>query len=261
MSLFIIKPNGEHISFDFSEYEKCGSIYNYFKTNDITITLNDVKIPNDETPISDLNITDGDVAYISYECTDEECKTSWKHVLERGHELCIKQHLTNDYEKNILICENTIRSGNIDIIKVLLESGCPLSGWMCACAAEGCRLDILKWLHENECPWDEITCKYAAEGGQLDILQWARANGCPWDEYTCTSAVISGKLDILKWARENNCPWNEDTCSAAAFCGKLDILKWARENGCPWDDHTCKYATDNGHLEVLQWARANGCPE
>ena len=206
MSLFIIKPNGEHISFDFSEYEKCGSIYNYFKTNDITITLNDVKIPNDETPISDLNITDGDVAYISYECTDEECKTSWGHVLERGHELCIKQHLTIDYEQNMLICENTIRSGNIDILKVLLESGCPLSGWMCACAAEYGHLDILKWAHENGYPWNEDTCKCAALCGNLDILKWARENGCPWDEDTCAFAADNGHFNVLKWARENGCP-------------------------------------------------------
>ena len=40
-------------------------------------------------------------------------------------------------------------------------------------------LELLKILHEKGCPWDEETCSKAAEKGHLECLKYAHENGCP----------------------------------------------------------------------------------
>ena len=94
-------------------------------------------------------------------------------------------------------------------------------------------LELLKILHEKGCPWDVRTCKWAAYNGHLECLKYAHENGCPWDEETCSEAAENGHLECLKYAHENGCPWDDWTCSQAAYKGHLECLKYAHENGCP----------------------------
>jgi len=59
----------------------------------------------------------------------------------------------------------------------------------CAQMAENGNLELLKVLHENGCPWDESTCRSAALGGHLECMKYERENGCPWDWRTCSEAA------------------------------------------------------------------------
>ena len=56
----------------------------------------------------------------------------------------------------------------------------------CSKMAEKGNLELLKVLHEKGCPWNEDTCRCAAENGHIECLKYARENGCPWDEWTCS---------------------------------------------------------------------------
>ena len=157
-------------------------------------------------------------------------------------------------------CSQAAKGGHLDVLKYAHENGCPWDEETCYWAARKGHLDVLKYAHEHGCPWDEETCFMAASEGHLHVLKYARENGCPWDEYTCDCAAEGGHLVVLKYAHENGCPWNSQTCCSAASGGHLDVLKYAHENGCPWDVGTCSSATWGGHLHVLKYARENGCP-
>ena len=67
-------------------------------------------------------------------------------------------------------------------------------------------LELLKVLRENGCPWDETTCDNAARNGHLECLKYAHENGCPWNEETCAIAAKNGHLECLRYAHENGCP-------------------------------------------------------
>ena len=106
----------------------------------------------------------------------------------------------------------------------------------CARMAENGNLELLKVVHENGCPRDRWTCWRVAFHGHLECLKYAHENECPWDNYTCCNAARRGNLECLKYAHEKGCPWDESTCCNAAENGHLECLKYARENGCPWDE-------------------------
>ena len=99
-------------------------------------------------------------------------------------------------------------------------------------------LELLKVLRENGCPWDETTCGSAARNGHLESLKYAHENGCPWDETTCSNAAKFGHLECLKYAHENGCPWDETTCFNAAYNDHPESFKYAVENGCPQSTST-----------------------
>ena len=81
----------------------------------------------------------------------------------------------------------------------------------CAEMAEKGNLELLKVLHEKGCPWDKDTCFAAAYTGHLECLKYAHENGCPWNEKTCSYAAQEGYLECLKYLHENGCPWNAGT--------------------------------------------------
>ena len=124
--------------------------------------------------------------------------------------------------KKARFCEQMARNGNVELLKVLHEKGCPWDIWTCYEAAKYGHLECLKYAHENGCPWDlfedvdedteEDTCSNAAHNGHLECLKYAHKNGCPWDERTCFWAVVGGHLECLKYARKNRCPCDKWAC-------------------------------------------------
>ena len=164
-------------------------------------------------------------------------------------------------EKKERFCWRMAEKGNLELLKVLHEKGCPC--WdetTCSKAAENGHLECLKYAHENGCPWNKSTCHLAAFNGHLECLKYAHEKGCPWNEKTCKYAAYYGHLECLKYAHENGCPWSKYTCQLPASNGHLECLKYAHENGCPWDERTCRSAARYGHLECLEYARENWCP-
>ena len=81
-------------------------------------------------------------------------------------------------EKKERFCWRMAEKGNLELLKVLHEKGCPWDQDTCFCAAENGHLECLKYAHENGCDW-ELTCSWAAKNGHLKCLQYLHENGCP----------------------------------------------------------------------------------
>ncbi|AJF97763.1 ankyrin repeat protein [Pandoravirus inopinatum] len=159
-------------------------------------------------------------------------------------------------------CKRAVRRGDLELIKWLVDRGCPLDvDAMVRDAMEHDRLDILDWLHNRGVGWSRqrFVCLYAGLiSRRLDVILWLHARGVPLDVDMCTAAAVAGRMDVLRWAVDNGCVFTPGACEAVARTGNLQMLMWLRSHGCPWDEATC----DNGvaHLDVLRWARAQGCP-
>ena len=167
------------------------------------------------------------------------------------------ENIPSIYDPNVMA--EAARSGDVEVVKILIQQKYIMSTAMRAAAQEG-HIDVMRCLKEAECPWDERTCGGAARQGQLAALQWLHQAGCPWDESTCRAAAAGGHLSVLAWAHLNGAPWDEETCSAAAAGGFLDMIQWARTQGCPWDAFTCSAAARAGHLELLRWCLDHDAP-
>ena len=77
--------------------------------------------------------------------------------------------------------------------------------YACAYAALNNHLEILKWLVQNGCPWDEKVVIWASYGGHLEILKWALQNGCKWHENICYCALDKKHVDIIDWIKTQKC--------------------------------------------------------
>ena len=55
-------------------------------------------------------------------------------------------------EEKERFCEQMARNGNVELLKVLHEKGCPWDIWTCYEAAKYGHLECLKYAHENGCP-------------------------------------------------------------------------------------------------------------
>ena len=145
------------------------------------------------------------------------------------------ENIPSIYDPNVMA--EAARSGDVEVVKILIQQKYIMSTAMRAAAQEG-HIDVMRCLKEAECPWDERTCSVAAHCGQLETLRWARENGCDCDERTCANAALGGHLEVLQWLRAVGCPWDMETCFEAVFKGHVEVLRWVRENGCPWTAET-----------------------
>lgn len=65
------------------------------------------------------------------------------------------------------VCEALARTGNLDLLKLAREMGCPFHIRTATAAAERGHLHVLRWIRAREngrCPWHENTCMAAAQG-------------------------------------------------------------------------------------------------
>jgi hypothetical protein len=93
-------------------------------------------------------------------------------------------------------------------------------------AARTGNLECLKYLHESGCPWHPGTTVEIAAKGNLNCLKYAYENGCPWDSFTTSQATRNGHLECLMYAHQNGCPWHPMTTWIAANNGHLNCLKY-----------------------------------
>ena len=83
------------------------------------------------------------------------------------------------FEEKERFCSKMAWNGNLELLEVLREKGCPWDDWTCSNAAQNGHLECLKYAHENGCPCDRWTCYYAAFNGHLECLKYLHENGCP----------------------------------------------------------------------------------
>lgn len=98
-----------------------------------------------------------------------------------------------------------VMSGNVDLLKLYVDNGYPLSGDICRSAARSGSLVMIKYCRAMGFGWNEQVCADAARCGNLDLLKYCRNNGCKWDSNTTKNALLTYKFKTLKWAIDNGC--------------------------------------------------------
>jgi hypothetical protein len=135
-------------------------------------------------------------------------------------------------------------SGNVEMVKYLVASGCPLSGTAPQERAATCSTaDMLAYLREaGHGVWDQPTLDrllvQAGKHGQLEPLRWLRAQGAQWPDAVC-------KAEYRQY-----------------HCWPLPTLQYAVQNGCPWGEWpfgVCAELKAQHFAEEVEWAHANGC--
>lgn len=107
------------------------------------------------------------------------------------------------------ILNDAIMSGNMDCVRFLVETNCPINSDVYAMASKCGNLECLIYLHTiYGCLWNEKTTYNASINNHLDCLKYAHENGCPWDEWTIIASIKSDSLECLEYMHKNGCPYD-----------------------------------------------------
>ena len=226
--------------------------------------------------------------------------TCAKNAAEGGHLGTLKCVIANEANWDAGTMSLAALSGNLAMVKWMVEKGCPVSPRANTYAAFKGHLPIMKWLRKNDYKWDlKQSYIFAAGGGHVDVLEWLFVNECPrttpismafnatknghllvleWmgkntgivekfnthvqQKNLCAQAAEHGHLEVLKYLRLNEVAWEEERCMGhAAYNGHLEIVKWIYKGRSEGMKFTEKEALDGGHLSVLWWAFEKGLIE
>lgn len=149
----------------------------------------------------------------------------------------------------IFICSDTIKGGNLELLKYLIEKGIVQSN-KCDCfyyAAIYGQLEMLKLLHNIGCKLDEFgytnyCLKDTAKNGHVEVLKWLCNNGFELNNNMVEDAVIGGQLEVVKFLFEKGCSlthddmsnlFREDMHSIASRYGHIEVLKWLEDHNFP----------------------------
>lgn len=189
-------------------------------------------------------------------------------------------------------CYMATWSGNLSVIKTLIDLGYVFDEEMCVVAAKYGHYDVLQYLHKLGIPLIKAVCERALYNKDIKILEYAIKNGCSWDkeivylvieqdaieafihmchqgleehgcewdESLCEHAARYNAITILEYILMHGCPCDEYMASIAAEFGNLQALNSILYFGCPWDEYTCIMAAQNGHTDCLMFAHKHGCP-
>jgi hypothetical protein len=100
-------------------------------------------------------------------------------------------------------------------------------------AARCGHVDLLRWLMDNGCPWDGCgLCWAAVQGGCVEVLEHLQEQGFQANadllKRLLRSAGYSGHLPVAKWLRQQGADWPATVNSF--WCA--EVLAWARAEGC-----------------------------
>ncbi len=201
-----------------------------------------------------------------------------------------------EYERNTaldrLCVDGAIKSGNLDLVKWLLNRGCEICpASACEHAARaghlhilkwahklggtlhgafGCaKLDIplLEWLHKHEAPWHvSPTGVYsrACQEGRVDVLDWANDKGYPWPNGHRPSCIgpasTSDAIAVVEWTHARNLRLMGRDLNRALENGQFDLVRALRKIGMQWTGESSDSLAVSGNLKLIKWAVEDGCP-
>jgi len=157
-----------------------------------------------------------------------------------------------------------VSTGNVDVVRWLVDKRCSFSGQSFEKAAEIGNTKMLTQLLRRSTSSSRIGAKsiaYAASNGHMDTIKFLLAHGFTICELAPGLAAHGGQLEILEFFYERGCHIDSSVCYMAAMRGHLHILKRAREMGFPWDSLTTRVARNRKYMDVLEYAIQNGCPQ
>eukprot|EP00953_Heterococcus_sp_UTEX-ZZ885_P014617 8275-Heterococcus_DN1.PRE.4 len=167
----------------------------------------------------------------------------------------VQYRLPND------ICDSAAKSGNIDMLRWLLQGGYGLCASTAYQAALAGHKHVLKFLNSEACTFDKWSFTAAAYRGDLDMLRWLQQQGCPRDALAVSiTAVSSGNVPLMMWLKEQHVELYPMLMLHAAEHGHLNMCRYLVDQGGQLTKKACKHAARGGHTETLRWLLAQGCP-
>ena len=163
------------------------------------------------------------------------------------------------------------RFGNIDVIRYLVEEK-DLCEWDWRTTQKACEyghVELLKWLLEKGCPVNDFASIAAAQNGRVNVLEFLEERDIVkigrWSPRALARACRNLHLNAIDFLLQRGCQWDDDCLfeevlvGAALTKGRLDALEWILEKDvCEttdfWPQH-CEYAARLGHLDCLRWLR------
>lgn len=127
------------------------------------------------------------------------------------------------WEQSAFIYKYAIKSGSIDVLKILRKHGFQLHDSLTLTAIREDRINILKWLYQEGSVMNGCDTKVAAECGRLEILKWLFELRCNISDVVAAAAVENKHSHILEYLLEKQCPINTDTLSVAIKSGMIKI--------------------------------------
>jgi hypothetical protein len=128
-------------------------------------------------------------------CTDAK---SMALAAKLGHFAIVNylcEELRGDW--NEIACEYAAANGHSEVLRYLLDKGCPVNERTCEAAARNGHLQCLISAHESGCRWNARTTSTAFQRGHYDCYQYAVENGCPFPRGHETAAKV-----IQAWWRD-----------------------------------------------------------
>ncbi|EFA75564.1 hypothetical protein PPL_11069 [Heterostelium album PN500] len=162
-----------------------------------------------------------------------------------------------DMVHNIIL--KATKHGHIDILHFLISKNVKISRFHVEYidfASSGGFLDIVQLLHENGNRCSKNAMDGAAAGGHLMLLRWLHENrteGC--SDQAMDLAANSNHFDFIKWIHENRSEGcGKTVMDMAAFHGNIDNVNWLYQNRTEGFSHMALiYASANVHFDIFLW--------
>lgn len=150
----------------------------------------------------------------------------------------IKYLMSQGMGYNRHIVKSAIDYRNVDIIKLLLESGYQIFASEIATTGN---LEALKLVADTI---DNRTAEVVVYSNVLKTIQWVHERIS-----TLLYANKASDLEVIKWFHSIGARFDSITCALAAKHGRLDSLKWLWDRGIQPDFRAFLHASS----EVLKW--------
>jgi hypothetical protein len=163
------------------------------------------------------------------------------------------------------ILHDAVKNNHLEVIKWLRQIGCPWSKYTCNAAAFAGNLEMLRFLIESGCPKDNGIGTSALTGGDFpEILEYCYSIGSKnleeWIRFTIEDNRIKCfELIMSKYSNEISEKHRSKLITyLAASHGKLDILQSAKRFGCGCSPVVYARVISGGYRHIFDYLRQEG---
>lgn len=142
------------------------------------------------------------------------------------------------------LCLHAVLGDSLSMLQWLRLKNCPWNPMIAtACAGKG-NVEMLKWVLENGCPlpqegvWNlaSATIRTSNYHKAIALLQYLRTIGLSWDQKICEEALCSEKFQLLEWAMANSVPHDFDSSTklfafGVGFIDSMIFFNQAKNQG------------------------------
>lgn len=160
-----------------------------------------------------------------------------------------------------------IKSGSLDVVNYLYNSGCPIDSRAYYEASKQ-HCEMLDWLFKHDIPAPDDLYSRIAENGDVRKMKLVSDFGYKLYPDTlrsaCYYAACYGHIDIIEWLKLSDV-WNEvefttDICNYAVMCHQFEMVHYLYENGFPINVETFAKIVETGILDEIKWAHSKKFP-